>query len=286
FFAPPAPPTVTGGVAEDPVSIPGSTSGSPRLSGSILQVNGMLYISSPDNAWAMDALDGHVIWHYWWKSRGGTHIGNRGMAMYGDWLFFETPDDYLVSLDAKTGRERWHKEIADFNQQYFSTTAPVVVGDHVLVGTGDDLDAPGFLQSFDPKTGDLQWKFYTVPMKRGDPGLDTWASLDAAQHGGAQVWIPGSYDAETHLYIFGTGNPTPAYTARLRAPRDAPTRPTGLPASTPRGSPSATQTRTTRSRARWYRRTMEARRTGFRPATTPRRDSSTSCCASSTRCTT
>src|SRR5437764_11666957 len=99
--------------------------------------------------------------------------------------------------------------------------APVVVGEHVLVGRGDDLDAPGFLQSFDPKTGDLQWKFYTVPMKQGDPGFDTWASLDAAQHGGAQVWIPGSYDAETHLYIFGTGNPTPAYTARVRGPRDA-----------------------------------------------------------------
>src|SRR5216117_347823 len=108
----------------------------------------------------MDALDGHILWHYWWKSRGGTHIGNRGMAMYRDWLFVETPDDYLVSLDAKTGQERWHREIADFDQQYFSTTAPVVVGDHVLVGTGDDLDAPGFLQSFDPKTGDLQWKFY------------------------------------------------------------------------------------------------------------------------------
>src|SRR6184192_4249795 len=185
FFGPPGTPPITGGVAENPVNIPGSTSGSPRLSGSILQVNGILYVTSPDNAWAMDALDGHILWHYWWKSRGGTHIGNRGMAMHGDWLFFETPDDYLVSLDAKTGQERWHKEIADFTQQYFSTTAPVVVGDHVLVGTGDDLDAPGFLQSFDPKTGDLQWKFYTVPMKRGDPGLDTWASLDAAQHGAA-----------------------------------------------------------------------------------------------------
>jgi len=218
FFGPPAPSTMTGGVAENPANIPGSTSGSPRLSGSILQVNGILYISSPDNAWAMDALDGHVLWHYWWKSRGGTHVGNRGMAMYGDWLYVETPDDFLVSLDAKTGKERWHREIADFSQQYFSTTAPVVVGDHVLVGTGDDLDAPGFLQSFDPKTGDLQWKFYTVPMKKGDPGLETWASLDAAQHGGAQVWMPGSYDLETHLYIFGTGNPTPAYTARVRAP--------------------------------------------------------------------
>ena len=221
FFGPAAIPAVTGGVAENPVNTPGSTSGTPRLAGSILQVNSVLYISSADNAWAMDALDGHMLWHYWWKSRGGTHIGNRGMGMYGDWLFFETPDDYLVSLDAKTGQERWHREIADFNQQYFSTTAPVVVGDHVLVGTGDDLDAPGFLQSFDPRTGELQWKFYTVPMKQGDPGLATWASLDAAQHGGAQVWIPGSYDAETHLYIFGTGNPTPAYTARVRGPRDA-----------------------------------------------------------------
>jgi alcohol dehydrogenase (cytochrome c) len=219
FFGPPSAPTITGGVAENPVSIPGSTSGSPRLSGSILQVNGILYVSSPDNAWAIDALDGHVLWHYWWKSRGAIHIGNRGMAMYGDWLYLETPDDYLVSLDARTGEERWHKEIADFNQQYFSTTAPVVVGDHVLVGTGDDLDAPGFLQSFDPRTGDLQWKFYTVPMNKGDPGLETWASLDAARHGGAQVWMPGSYDPETHLYIFGTGNPTPAYTPRVRSPK-------------------------------------------------------------------
>ena len=213
-------PTITGGVAEEPVTIPGSTSGAPRLSGSILQVNGILYISSPDNAWAVDALDGHVLWHYWWKSRGATHIGNRGMAMYGDWLFFETPDDYLVSLDAKTGQERWHKEISDFEQQYFSTTAPMVVGNHVLVGTGDDLDSPGFLQSFDPRTGDLQWKLYTVPMNQGDPGLETWANLDAARHGGAQVWMAGSYDPETHLYIIGTGNPTPAYTAMLRAPKD------------------------------------------------------------------
>lgn len=212
-------PAQIGGIAEHPVTIPGSSSGSPRLAGSILQVNGILYISSPDNAWAMDALDGRILWHYWWKSRGATHIGNRGMAMYGDWLYFETPDDYLVSLDARTGKERWHKEIADFSQQYFSTPAPVVVGDHVLVGTGDDLDSPGFLQSFDPKTGDLQWKFYTVPMKEGDPGLDTWPSLDAAQHGGAQVWMPGSYDPETHLYIFGTGNPTPAYTAKIRGPK-------------------------------------------------------------------
>ena len=57
-------------------------------------------------------------------------------ASAADELEVETPDDYLVSLDARTGKERWHKVIADFNQQYFSTMAPIVVGNHVLVGTG------------------------------------------------------------------------------------------------------------------------------------------------------
>ena len=82
----------------------------------------------------------------------------------------ETPDNYLVSLEAKTGKERWHKVISDFSQQYFSTMAPIVVGNHVIAGTGNDLDMPGFLQSFDPETGELQWKLYTVPMNPGDPG--------------------------------------------------------------------------------------------------------------------
>jgi len=186
------------------------------VKGAILQVNGILYVTAPDNAWAMDARDGRVLWQYFWKTKGGTHIGSRGAAMWNNSLFFETPDNYLVSLDARTGKERWHVEIADFDQQYFSTMAPIVVDNHVLVGTGNDLDAPGFLQSYDPETGKRQWIFYTVPMNPGDPGIETWPNLDAARHGGGQVWIPGSYDPETRLYIFGTGNPTPGYTGAGR----------------------------------------------------------------------
>jgi alcohol dehydrogenase (cytochrome c) len=186
------------------------------LKGSILNVNDILYVTAPDNVWAMDARDGRLLWQYYWKTRGGTHIGNRGAAMWRTTLLFETPDNYLVALDARTGQEQWHTEIADFNQQYFSTMAPIVVDDHVLVGTGNDLDAPGFLQSYDPATGRRKWIFYTVPMHPGDPGLETWPSLDAARHGGGQVWIPGSYDPETRLYIFGTGNPTPGYTGAGR----------------------------------------------------------------------
>jgi alcohol dehydrogenase (cytochrome c) len=197
-----------------------NASGGDTIKASALMVDGTIYISTPDNAWAMDARDGRELWHYYWKTRGGTHIANRGLGMWNNYLFLETPDNYLVSLDAKTGKERWHKVIADFAQQYFSTPAPVVVGNHVLVGTGNDIDSPGFLQSFDPETGELQWKLYTVPMNVGDPGLDTWKSLDAARHGGAQTWIPGAYDPATKLYIFGTGNPTPAYTTGTRGDGD------------------------------------------------------------------
>jgi len=191
-----------------------------NVKGSILQVNGIIYVSAPDNAWAIDARDGHEMWHYVWKTRGGTHIGNRGLGMWHNQLYMETPDDVLVCLDARTGKEIWHKDIADFDLQYFSTTAPIVIGNHILVGTGNDLDEPGFLESFDPETGSLQWKFYTVPTKKGDPGLETWANLDAAKHGGGNAWVPGSYDPETHLYIFGTGNPSPAYTTGTRGEGD------------------------------------------------------------------
>jgi len=215
-FGPAAADTIIGGEGDGSIVVGDQLS----VKGSILQVNGVLYVSAPDHAWAVDAHDGHELWHYFWKTKGGTHIGNRGLGMWNNYLFLETPDDYLISLDARTGKERWHKEIASFAQQYFSTTAPVVVGNHVLVGTGNDLDAPGYLTSFDPETGAVQWKYYAVPMNPGDPGLETWKSLDAARHGGGQMWLPGSYDPETHLYIVGTGNPTPAYTSQSRGEGD------------------------------------------------------------------
>ncbi len=184
-----------------------------NVKGSPLMVNGVLFVTSPDNVWALDARDGRELWHYHWKTKGSTPIANRGAGIWNDYLFFVTPDNFFVSLDAKTGKERWNKVHADFAQQYFSTMAPIVVGNHVLLGTGNDLDSPGYVQSFDPESGEVQWRFYTVPMKAGDAGLDTWPSLDAARYGGGHPWLPGVYDPETKLYIFGTGNPIPAYTA-------------------------------------------------------------------------
>jgi acido-empty-quinoprotein group A len=182
-----------------------------------LMVNGVIYFATPDNAWAVDARSGHQLWHYFWKTKGGIHIGNRGMGMYGNWLFFETPDNYLVSLDAATGKERWHVQIADVKQEYFSTPAPVIVGNHVLVGTGgDSLDVPGFLEAHDPETGTIQWKWWSEPLKKGDPGSETWPDEYSMRHGGGMTWIPGTYDPELHLYYLGTGNPNPVLTGRSR----------------------------------------------------------------------
>ena len=175
---------------------------------------------TPDNAWALDARDGHELWHYFWKTSGGTHIGNRGLGMYGNWLFMETPDDYLVSLDAKTGKERWHKVIASFEQQYFSTAAPIMIGNHVLVGTGDDLDEPGVLQSFDPETGAVAVEVLRDAHDRRRSRAEVVEKSGCRAARRRTDVGAGSYDPETHYYIVGTGNPTPAYTSASRGEGD------------------------------------------------------------------
>ncbi len=189
-----------------------NTCGPARIGGGILAVDGTLYAASPNNVFAVDARDGAVLWHNYWKSRGGTTTGTRGPGMLGNLIYFSQHDDWVVALDAKTGKEVWRHEVAPFDQQYFSSNAPMPINGHLLVGTGNDLDAPAFLKSLDPRTGAVQWIWYATPQKEGDPGLETWASLDAARHGNGATWIPGVYDPETNLYMFGTGNPTPSYT--------------------------------------------------------------------------
>jgi alcohol dehydrogenase (cytochrome c) len=203
--------TQLGGEGRGDIDIRGGS-----IKGAILEVDGILYVTAPDHVWAMDARNGSEIWHYHWETRGGTHIANRGVAIWNDSVIFETPDNYLVSLNAYTGEENWHTEIASFELQYFSTMAPITIRDRVIVGTGNDLDQPGFLQAFDAATGELLWRFYTVPMSESDPGIETWPDLESASHGGGNAWVPGVYDPETDLYIFGTGNPTPGYTGVAR----------------------------------------------------------------------
>jgi alcohol dehydrogenase (cytochrome c) len=174
-----------------------------------LEVDGILYFSSPDNVWAVDARFGREIWHYQRQSE-GDHIGHRGLGMYKNWLYFTTPDAHLLCLDAKDGKLRWDVELADVKLGYFATMAPLVVRDHVIVGvSGDVTDVRGYLKSIDPETGKTQWTWYTEP-DPGQPGSETWPKdSDAILHGGGMTWMTGTYDPELNLLYWGTGNPNP-----------------------------------------------------------------------------
>lgn len=191
-------------------------SGNLPIKATPLMIDGVLYFSVPDKTWAVDARTGHQIWYWQTKTRGGTHIGHRGVAMYGKWLFLVTPDDYLVSLDAATGKELWRSEIADLKLDFFSTVAPVIIRNHVLVSPSiESTDNRGYLDSYDPVTGKLQWRWYSTP-DPGQPGSETWPNMDALMHGGGAIWIPGTYDPQLNLYYFGTSNPQPVMAGQGR----------------------------------------------------------------------
>lgn len=174
-----------------------------------LEVNGILYFTAPDNVWAVDARFGRQIWHYRRPSE-GDHVGNRGLGMYKNWLYFTTPDAHLVCLDAKDGSVRWIVDLADPKLAYFSTMAPLVIRNHVIVGvSGDVTDVRGYLESLDPETGAIQWRWYTTP-DPGQPGSETWPKdSDAILFGGGMTWMTGTYDPAHNLLYWGTGNPNP-----------------------------------------------------------------------------
>lgn len=200
--------------------VPGGVrGGSPVIKSTPLMVGGILYFTVPNHVYAVDARTGRELWHYECPDWGG-HPMNRGVGMYGNWLYFMATGDRLISLDAKTGKERWQVKVADPKMQYFTTTAPMVVGDHIILGVGGDaMDDPGYIESRDPETGKMQWIWYTEP-KPGQPGSETWPNDAAMAHGGGMPWLPGTYDKDLNLYYFGTGNPNPVMAGQGREGSD------------------------------------------------------------------
>ena len=175
-----------------------------------LLVNGVIYVTMPDNLWAVDARTGRQIWRYTYPANTGFHIGHRGAAVYKDTVFLTTPDAHLVALNARDGKVKWDVVIADAKKGYWSTNAPLVVGNHMLVGVSGDFDnLPGMLKSFDPETGKVQWTFYSTPPP-GTPG-----SIAGGATGG-QMWMTGTYDPQLNLVYVGTGNPTPVLNGEAR----------------------------------------------------------------------
>jgi alcohol dehydrogenase (cytochrome c) len=175
-----------------------------------LEVGGVLYYSTPDNVWAVDARTGQKRWRFHWdNTKTNWKLGNRGVAILNDRLYFETPDCNLVALKVSDGTEIWHKTFCDVDDFYYGSAAPLIVKNHVIVGvSGDTVDMPGFLASYDPVSSDLQWRWYAHP-EPGTPAAKTWPSTEAMLHGGGETWGYKSYDPELNLIYFGTGNAQP-----------------------------------------------------------------------------
>ena len=183
-------------------------------------VNGIMYVTASNDAYALNAQTGQILWHYSRPVSQGLiddasgHI-SRGVALLGTRLYMETDNAHLLCLDARSGNLIWDVAYADWNKNYGATSAPLIVKDKVLVGTsGGDDGVRGFLAAFDSRSGKLAWRLWTIPGP-GEFGSSSWPG-DSYLRGGGTAWMPGTYDPELNTLYWGTSNAAPDYDGSVR----------------------------------------------------------------------
>ena len=175
--------------------------------------NGVMFVSTPNNqVMAMDVKSGNLLWRYRRPRPTGSsvaHDTSRGVALYGDKVYFAAGEAVIVALDAKTGREVWTTAVADNASGYYISLAPLVAGGKLMVGTsGGEFGVRGFVAGLDPDSGKELWRTYTIPAP-GEPGSETWPNGDQWKTGGGPIWVTGNYDPDTNIAYWGTGNGGP-----------------------------------------------------------------------------
>jgi alcohol dehydrogenase (cytochrome c) len=185
-------------------------------------VNGdMMFVTTPkDELMAFQASTGKQLWDY---KHDLSHVGlktvccdvvNRGVALYGTNVYMATLDNYVVALDAKTGKLVWKKQLAPADQGKAMTLAPLALQGKIVVGlSGGEYGARGSVVALDAATGDQVWQRYTIPAP-DETGGNTWPK-GAYKTGGGGAWLTGTYDADTNTLFWGVGNPGP-WLATLR----------------------------------------------------------------------
>lgn len=190
--------------------------------------NGVMYVINGRWTFAIDVETGAQIWRT--PVTSDPDVGRvtpfgaitRGAAtIYDGKLFRIAIDDHLIALDMKSGRELWNQTFADWREGYSATGAPIVANGVVISGmAGGEFPTRGFLDGWDPGTGQKLWRRYTIPAP-GEPGSETWPqSSDAWKYGGGATWRSGTYDPELDLVYWGTGNAEP-YDPRPRGELDS-----------------------------------------------------------------
>ncbi|MDE3180475.1 MAG: PQQ-dependent dehydrogenase, methanol/ethanol family [Acidobacteriota bacterium] len=185
-----------------------------------LVVNGIMMVGSANDAFAIDARTGRMIWRYRRPVTEGlvddaAQHHNRGVALWRSRVYMETDNAHLLCLDARSGHLIWDKPYADMRWNYGATSAPLVVGNKVVVGTsGGDDGVRGFVAAFDALTGKQLWRFWTIPAP-GQPGSSSWPGKQYLL-GGGTTWMPGTYDPELNTLYWGTSNPGPDFDGSVR----------------------------------------------------------------------
>jgi len=195
-----------------------------KMENTPLVVDGIMYTGTALEAVALDALTGR---QYWKLSRPldpkayyNAYEVNNGMAISGDTLFWATVDCHLLAIDVKTGKIIWDKLLADFKKGYQYNVAPLVIREMVLLGPAtNEAGANCWVAAYDIKTGNEIWRFNTAPISADAPEAKTWTG-ESWKHGGSPIWNAGSYDPETNLTFWGTGNPNPGWNGDTRTPAD------------------------------------------------------------------
>ena len=192
------------------------TVGNPhRLETTPVVVDGIMYVTAVNSVYALDAQTGREIWSFERPQSKGLIDDaaggiNRGVAILGDRVFIVTDNAHLLALHRLTGSLLWEVEMADSRVNYGATSAPLVVNDLVLSGTsGGDDGIRGMLSAYKAETGELAWRFWTIPAP-GEPLSETWVGK-ALEHGCTSAWLTGTYDVETNQLFWTTGNPCPDY---------------------------------------------------------------------------
>jgi alcohol dehydrogenase (cytochrome c) len=195
-------------------------SNSERLEVTPVVVNGVMYVTSSNDAFALDARTGRVIWHHERPVSAGllddaAAHKNRGVGVWRNFVYMETDDAHLLCLDARSGHLLWDVTYADKVKQYGATSAPLIVKDEVIVGTsGGDSGVRGFVAAYDAVTGNLKWRFWTIPGP-GEFGSSSWPG-DSYLHGGGTTWMPGTYDAKLDTLYWTTSNAAPDFAGDSR----------------------------------------------------------------------
>ncbi len=185
-----------------------------RLESVPLVVDGVMYISQPNEVYALDARTGRPIWVY--NHEPALQRGpNRGVAVYGNKVYFGTPDAFLVALDARTGNLLWKAKLADAKDGYWAPLAPLAIKDKIIMGIAPgDHGLNGWVDAYSAETGERLWRWHSIP-KPGEFGNDTWAG-DSWKNGGGDTWLTGSYDPELNITYWGIGNPAPDFDGEVR----------------------------------------------------------------------